>query len=116
MIGTMERKGWIGENLPAGDGVPLGLSVDGEGLVLVSAPDLGDVGFEVVREEAVVEHDAVVGAQGTNVPTRGIAYDQGGPAGVIGGVLGCEARANGVETVGSHARNMLGSSGGIGQG
>ncbi len=106
----------MGENLLAGDGSPLGLSVDGERLVLVSAPDLGDVRFEVICEEAVIEHDTVVGAQGTDVPTRGIAYDQGGPAGVIGGVLGCEAGANGVETIGSHARDMLGSSGGVGQG
>ncbi len=66
----------MGENLLAGDGSPLGLSVDGERLVLVSAPDLGDVRFEVVREEVVVEHDAVVGAQSTNVPTRGVFYDQ----------------------------------------
>ncbi len=114
MFDRKERFGW--GNLLASHGAPLSLSVDGEGLVPVVVPDLVDVRLVVVCEEIAVENDAIVGAQSTNVSTRGITYDQRRPAGVVGGILGLEARADSVQTVGPHARNMLSSSRGIGQG
>jgi len=108
------REGLDGRNLLASDGSPLSLGVDGEGLVPVVVPDLIDVGLVVVCEEIAVENDTIVGAQSTNVSTRGITYDQRGPAGVVGGVLGLKTSTDSVETVGPHARNMLSSSRGIG--
>lgn len=51
----------------ARDGTPLGLGIDRELLAGVGAPDLGDVGLEVVGEEIGVHDDAVVWTQGAEV-------------------------------------------------
>ncbi len=55
-----EREGVVLDG--TGHRAPLGLSVDGEGLVGVFGVDLVDVGLVVAVEEAIVEHDGVVWA------------------------------------------------------
>lgn len=112
----MRVKAWydsrklVRDHLLAGDGAPLSLGIDSEGLAGIFVPDLLDVGLVVVCEEALVEDDTVVGAQSADGLARGIAYDQRRPAGVVGGALGRKARANGSETVCAHACDMLSSS------
>ena len=99
----------------AGYGAPGCLGVDGERLGAVAGPDLVDVGLVVVLEEGGVEDGAVVWAQGAQVAAGGAADDEGGPAGVVGGGLGGQGLADGVEAVGGHAGDMLGCVGGVGQ-
>ena len=94
---------------------PLGLGVDGELLARVFGVDLVDVRLVVAIEEVVVEHDTVVWAEGAQGPAV-VALDQLAPACAIRGALGAEAVTDGLEAVGGHARDMLGSAGGVGEG
>lgn len=71
----------------AGHGAPLGLGVDGEGLAGVFGVDLVDVGLVVAVEEAVVEHDAGVRAEGAQGAAVG-ALDQLAPSSAVVGGLG----------------------------
>ncbi len=99
----------------AGDGAPLGLGVNGEGLGGVFGVDLVDVGLVVAGEEAVVEDDAVVWAQGAESVAVG-ALDQLAPPGAVLSGLGTQPVADGLEAVGGHARDVLRGAGGVGEG
>ena len=90
-----------------GHGAPGCLGVDGEWLGGVEGPDLVDVVLVVVVEEGGVEDDAVVGAEGAQVAAGGVRYDKGGPACTVGGGLSGQALADGGETVGCHAGDVL---------
>ena len=81
----------------------------------VAGPNLVDVVLVVAVKERGVEDDAVVGAQSAQIAAGGLWDDEGGPACAVGGGLGPQALADGVESVGCHARDMLRCVGGVGQ-
>ena len=72
------------------DNAPLGLGVDGEGLVGILGPNLVDIGLVVPLEEVVVENDGVVwgeGAKGLAI----VALYQISPRRAVSGGLGAKS-------------------------
>ena len=97
------------------DNTPLGLGVHREGLAGVLGIDLINIGLEVAVEEVVVEHDAVVRAESSQVLPV-VALDELVPACAIVRVLGIQGIAYSLQAVSRHAGDVLRCAGGVGEG
>ena len=108
--GLVERLAADGQDVVgdvAVEGAKLSLGVDGEGLVGVFGPDLGDVRLVVATERIGIHYDAGFGAQRPQVPPI-VLDDQRAPAGgTVAGILGSELGANAVEALVGHAGDVL---------
>ena len=121
------RRGWLAKrSAVAGEveravrdgalhNAPLTLGVHREGLARIRGVDLVDVGLEVTIEEIVVEHNAVVWAESSQVLAIG-GLNKLVPACAVLGGLGLKSVADGLQAVGGHSGDMLGCAGGIGEG